>query len=270
MLVQIWNILSLGNTGVRVVWQRLLIVIHRQLMKYHVTNVKKCSKNVNDLQEHEKSCFQGHRYACHLCTHTNLQKSLLREHIKGKHEGDPFWCSFWPDETFIYKKSLNKHVISVHTPKEAKFKYNCPECDFASDNKTEYQTHINHHENVKHYKCNLCSQAFFSQSQLMGHLRDSCIANKPKPVVASSSYSDGSFECTVCGKMLRAENSYQEHFFGQHVDNQDREWFYCEICISRFLTIKGLDIHNCCPPDPISHKRSVLMMKQLKKWSVLY
>ena len=108
------------------------------------TNEISCNKcketfeNVDDLQEHEKSCFKGRRYTCHLCTHTNSQKSLLREHIKGKHEGDPF-C---PDEIFIYKKSLNKHVKLVHTPKEAKFKYNCPECDFASDDKTEYQTHL--------------------------------------------------------------------------------------------------------------------------------
>ena len=85
---------------------------------------KEMFKNVDDLQEHEKFCFKGRRHACHLCTHTNSQKSLLREHIKGIHQGNPFRCSLCPDETFIYKKSLNKHVKSVHTSKEAKFKYN--------------------------------------------------------------------------------------------------------------------------------------------------
>ena len=99
---------------------------------------KETFENVDDLQEHEKSCFKGCKYACHLCTHTNSQKSLLREHIKGKHQGNPFQGSLCPDKTFIYRKSLNKHVKSVHTSKEAKFKYNCPECDFVSDDKTEY------------------------------------------------------------------------------------------------------------------------------------
>ena len=221
---------------------------------------KKVFDSAESLETHEKSCFKGQRYACHVCPHTNSQKSLLREHIKGVHEGDPFRCEVCPEETFIYKKSLQKHIKSVHTPVDATFKYTCTQCEaFASDDKTEFETHVARHLNVKKFKCNLCSQAFFSQSQLTGHLRNSCsaspaIASTPSVAVSSSS---SSFECTVCGKILKAENSYREHFFAQHVENQERTWYYCEVCISRFLTPRGLQTHNCSPPE--AQKKGVLV-----------
>ena len=211
------------------------------------------------MQDHEKSCFKGRRFACPHCSHRNSQKSLLHEHIKGKHEGNPFKCDFCPDETFVYKKSLNKHIKAVHTPKqEATFKYTCPECEFVSDDRTEYQTHFDRHQNVRWYKCNSIDQAFYSQSQLTGHVRNSCVARMKVSSSASMPTAtvspDKGFECMVCSKVLKHENQYREYFFAQHVENQTRTWYYCEVCISQFLTTKGLQIHNCCAPDRVSHK----------------
>ena len=42
------------------------------------------------------------------------------------------------------------------------FKYNCTECDFVSDDKTEFQMHMDRHMNMKRYKCNVCASAFFT------------------------------------------------------------------------------------------------------------
>ena len=191
---------------------------------------------VDELVSHEKQCYKGRRYPCTWpgCKHTNSQKSLLRQHVKGVHENNPYRCSVCREETFVYKKSHDKHVKRYHTGNKTEFKYKCPECDFASDDKTEFTVHLDRHQNVKRFKCNLCAQAFFSQSQLTGHMKNSCVT-----------VGDDRFECSVCGKKAKTEDRYREHFYSQHVENQGRDWFYCEICISRFMTPRGLEIHTC-------------------------
>ena len=194
-------------------------------------------QTVDELVSHEKTCYKGHRYPCTWpgCVHINSQKSLLRQHVKGVHEKNPYRCSLCPDETFIYKKSHDKHVKQYHDT-ETDFKYKCPECNFVSDDKTEYTVHLDRHHNIKWFKCNVCGQAFFSQSQLMGHMKNSCVTA-----------GEDRFECSVCGKKTKSKDRYREHFYAQHVENQSREWFYCEVCISRFMTPRGLEIHKCVP-----------------------
>ena len=166
----------------------------------------------------------------------NSQKSLLREHVKGVHENNPFRCELCLNEVFIYKKSLQKHEKRYHGELgKVQFKYACERCEFFSDDKTEYQTHVDRHTNTKCFKCNVCSMTFFTQSQLTNHLRNSCSA-----MVGMDKY-----ECSVCGKRLKTEDRYREHFYGQHVLNQPQKMYYCEVCISRFFSEKGLKVHGC-------------------------
>ena len=153
-------------------------------------------QTVDELVSHEKTCYKGRRYPCTWpgCTHINSQKSLLHQHVKGVHEKNPYRCSLCPDKTFIYKKSHDKHVKRYHEA-ETDFKYKCPECDFVSDDKTEYTVHLDRHRNIKRFKCNVCGQAFFSQSQLMGHMKNSCVTA-----------GEDRFECSVCGKKMKSED----------------------------------------------------------------
>ena len=127
---------------------------------------KKVFQDVDKLELHEKKCFVGRQYPCKYpgCRHVNSQNSLLSEHIKGVHENNLFRCEVC-SETFIYWKSLRKHEKRAHAELDSKhmFKYNCTECDFVSDNKTEFQMHTDRHMNMKHYKCNVCASAFFTQ-----------------------------------------------------------------------------------------------------------
>ena len=201
----------------------------------------KCNKvfeEVDELELHEKKCFVGRRYPCKYpgCGHVNSQNSLLNEHVKGVHENNPFKCNVC-SETFIYWKSLKKHEKRSHVAKpdsKHMFKYNCTECDFVSDDKTEFQTHIDRHMQLKRYKCNVCAMAFFTQSQLTKHLKKSC-----------TTLIGYKYECSVCGKRLKSEDRYREHFYSQHVLNQPQKMYYCEICISRFFSERGLQIHGC-------------------------
>ena len=203
----------------------------------------KCHEVFDDadqLSVHEKKCFIGRRYPCPYagCSHVNSQNSLLEEHIKGIHENNPFRCKLCPQEVFIYKKSYNKHFKRYHQSgpqNRNKFKYVCEDCDFVSDDRTEYQTHVDRHRNMKRYKCNVCEHAYFSQSQLTNHFKNSCFS-----VVDTNKY-----ECSVCGKQLKSEDRYREHFYGQHVLNQAQKMYYCEVCICRFFSERGLQLHVC-------------------------
>ena len=218
-----------------------VVKIKKELPEGSDIYCSKCNEvfdTAQELEAHEKSCFKGKRYPCSHpgCDHVNSQKSLLREHVKGVHENNPFRCELCLDEVFIYKKSLQKHEKHYHgEPGKVQFKYACEQCEFFSDDKTEYQTHVDRHTNTKRFKCNVCSMTFFTQSQLTNHLKNSC----------SSTVGMDKYECSVCGKRLKTEDRYREHFYGQHVLNQPQKMYYCEVCISRFFSEKGLEVHGC-------------------------
>ena len=157
--------------------------------------------NADQLRVHEKNCFIGRHYPCPYasCSHVNSQNSLLDEHIKGVHKNNPFRCELCPQEVFIYKKSYSKHFKHYHQSgpeNRNKFKYLCENCDFVSDDRTEYQTRVDRHRNLKRYKCNVCESAYFTQSQLTNHLKNSC----------SSVVEDNKYECSLCGKQLKSED----------------------------------------------------------------
>ena len=189
-------------------------------------------KTTDGLAKHKKECFIGRHYPCSDsdCVKIFSQKSLMHQHYKVIHLEDPFLCSFCK-EPFVYKKTLEKHENNQHNTRTT-FKYNCKLCDKQTDDRTEFQVHMNRHNNVKPYKCNICESLFFSQSQLTSHLRTSC-----------NVLSNQKFECLVCGKKLSMQDRYRQHFKSQHVDTVSGTVFYCEVCILRFFMEKGFNVH---------------------------
>ena len=111
----------------------------------------KCNEvflNSDELVSHEKQCFKGRRYLCEFqggCECTFLQKSLMHQHLKVVHFDDLFKCKFCT-QTFVYKKSLDTHLNKLHDQKDKQdFKYRCSQCEKATDDLTEFQTHMNRH-----------------------------------------------------------------------------------------------------------------------------
>ena len=199
----------------------------------------KCNEvfdDVSELTAHEKTCYVGGRYKCPQpgCSHVNMQKSLLHQHIKAIHYCDPFLCTICA-ETFVYKKSLDKHLKRVHKVGPQSFKYVCPECGKGTDDKMEYGIHLDRNDNLKRYSCNICGQAFYAQSQLTIHLKNSCI---------SSTNTSSSFECSVCGQHYKTEDRYREHFRSDHINTENPKPYFCEDCISRFYTESGFQRHQ--------------------------
>ena len=214
--------------------------VKKQLPEGAVIFCSKCNETfdtADKLGAHEKRCFKERRYACEYdgeggypCTFS--QKSLMHQHLKAVHYNDPFLCNFCED-TFVYKKSLDTHLNVQHQlKKKTDFKYQCTECDKATDDYTDYQVHMNRHQNIKPYHCNLCNEkSFYSQSQLSEHLWRCRSSMEPK------------FECSVCGKKFIEEDRYREHFKSQHVDSVSGEIYYCEICIIHMFTANAFNKH---------------------------
>ena len=147
-----------------------------------------------------------------------MQKSLLHQHIKAIHFYDSFICEICV-ETFVYKKSLDKHLKRVHKVGPQSYKYVCPECGKGTDDRMEYGIHLDRHNILKRYKCNVCGQALFSQSQLTSHLKNSCI---------SSNNTSSSFECSVCGQHYKTEDRYRKHFRSEYINTENLKPFYTE------------------------------------------
>ena len=197
----------------------------------------KCNEvfsNPDEQVSHKKQCFKGRRYPCEFqggCECTFLQKSLMHQHLKAVHFDDPFKCEFCT-QTFVYKKSLDAHLNKLQDQKDKQdFKYRCSQCEKVTDDLTEFQTHMNRHQNIKPYRCNICNEkSFYSQSQLTEHLRK-CRQTEVK------------YECAVCGKKFAQEDRYCEHFKVQHVDTVQGEIYYCEICIIHMFTEKAFQKH---------------------------
>ena len=199
----------------------------------------KCNEvfdDVSELTAHEKNCYVGRCYNCPEpgCSHVNAQKSLLYQHIKAVHYCDPFLCTICA-ETCVYKKSLDKHLKRVHKVGPQRFKYVCPECGKGTDDRMEYGIHLDRHDNLKRYSCNVCGQAFYAQSQLTTHLKNSCV---------SSTNTSSSFECSVCGQHYKTEDRYREHFRSDHINTENPKPYFCEDCISRFYTESGFQRHQ--------------------------
>ena len=200
---------------------------------------RKCNEvfnYVSELTAHEKTCYVGRHYKCPQpgCSHVNMQKSLLHQHIKAVHYCNPFLCTICA-ETFVYKKSLDKHLKRVHKVGPQSFKYVYPECGKGTDDRTEYGIHLDRHDNLKRYSCNVCSQAFYAQSQLTTHLKNSCV---------SSTNTSSSFECSVCGQHYKTEDRYREHFRSDHINTENPKPYFCEDCISRYYTESGFQRHQ--------------------------
>ena len=166
----------------------------------------KCNEvfaDVDELTRHKKKYYVKYSYDClePSCQRTYSQKSVMNQHYQLIHLGEPFVCRF--DDCvkiFDSKKSRNRHEKFVHKIKKAgvTFKYNCKECEYKTDDNTEYTSHSDHHNNFKCFKCGNCKDGIFSQSHLTNHLKNKC----KTPVTGSGSGKDAAKneeECSKCG-----------------------------------------------------------------------
>ena len=198
---------------------------------------------VDKLTKHEKGCYVKYSYECmdKKCTQTFSQKSLMNQHYWSMHMGKPFECSYC-EKTFMSKKSRDRHEKSGHLSKDpnVSFKYNCDKCEYKTDDKTEYTSHVDHHQEFKRYKCGYCDEGFYSQSHLTNHITN----NRCKKMPRASNVQQKKEECSRCGKTFKSRAAHHTHFFDKHVKEPDGSMKpHCEPCLVVFSTAKGLKTH---------------------------
>ena len=208
----------------------------------------KCNEvfsEVSELTKHERTCYVKYWYSCieKTCTRTFSQKSLTQQHYQAKHLGQPFVCKYNCSKTFESKKSRDCHEKAVHevNNKGVSFKYNCKDCDYKTDDKTEYTSHCDHHVNFKRFKCGNCDEGFYTQSHLTNHVRK-CKTETAE--VPHNPYNIGNEECSKCGQKFKSRSVHKKHFMDKHVKLQNGDLqAHCEVCLYVYASEKGYNTH---------------------------
>ena len=81
------------------------------------------------------------------CTKTFSQKSMMNQHYRSADLGKPFQCEYY-SKSFALKKSRDHYekVTHLNTKKGVTFKYECKKCNYKTDDKTEFTSHMDHHQ----------------------------------------------------------------------------------------------------------------------------
>ena len=131
---------------------------------------------------------------CDECGFVSKTENSLKEHKYTMHasKSELFKCIECP-KTFPHRYLLKKHA-RVHSEPEFK----CDQC--ASVFKTQYNlvAHSKSHLSIKHnIVCNICPQAFTSQSNLRRHVK--------------AKHSNKLFECSFCKRTFNRLDNLERH-----------------------------------------------------------
>ena len=125
-----------------------------------------CGKNVKNLTYHIKVMHSEEQTK--ICPHCSIELKSdlkLKSHIKWMHEKIPcIHCG-----KLISVAGMHRHIISLHTTDERKFK--CDICPKGFITNQRLNEHKNIHTGEKPFKCKFCSKCFASRGTQAMHQR---------------------------------------------------------------------------------------------------
>ncbi|KAH3727517.1 zinc finger protein 271-like [Dreissena polymorpha] len=216
---------------------------------------KFCGKAFNrnaHLVRHRKIHLEGEKeFKCHQCGFAFYEKSDLQRHIRS-HEGNrPYKCDFCP-QTFVWKRYLYKHLISLHKEEGKVF---CQKCCIAFDSNEELAQHeASHDKKALTHSCSVCGEEFHFKYRLDEHMYqhtgekahacDQCTErfvsrkelDRHKTVHAQALH----FSCNTCEKTFTALNELQDHL-KLHIGSHNK--YSCAICSQTFRWKSQLTNH---------------------------
>ncbi|KAL3863987.1 hypothetical protein ACJMK2_005704 [Sinanodonta woodiana] len=154
--------------------------------------------------------------------------------------------------TFIQQRWLKDHK------RNGKCRFECPYCGkvFLSRRWDDYQTHLNHHNQERIHKCELCPKSYISKRSLKEHLLEHVgEKNHVCDLCGQRFLSAGrlwmhskrwhpdentSFACEICGKSFKMSASLRDHMV---VHTEDRP-YECEICLKKFKRRSEIRAHS--------------------------
>ena len=188
---------------------------------------------------------------------TNVKKENFPEEFKtqlGNCEKiiKPYQCSQC-DKSFVYKKSVKHHTISVHDKIKP---VQCDLCQKTFRDKFNVKCHIETvHKKIKSFHCQQCDKSFSQKKNLKGHIEAVHEKIIFKCLQCNNSYTDKrylqghikrvhekikSFQCHICKKAFGYGISMKRHI--QQVHNKIKS-FQCHICKKAFGYDSSLKRH---------------------------
>ena len=103
----------------------------------------------------------------------------------------------------------------------------CPKCDWSTKSNEDYARHLNQHNGVRPFTCEVCGSSFTSKTYLKVH---STVHTGEKP-----------HECKQCDKAYRTKTMLNKHVMQKHGDERP---FACELCPKAFKFSEKLRYHH--------------------------
>jgi len=260
--------------------------VNRQRRSHHVRKIHsdvaiKCGrtncahfvKNRADLEQHEKEAHkitvgQKKFVECIYCGKTCPKRTFFG-HLKALHPGEVFRCKY--NKCFSHFKSeidLEKHHKEKHVGK-----YNCANCDYATNFRANIRDHFLQHHSLRDIKCPDCPTMFGSQAVLKCHISDThkkdkcphCLemvtkldwhlvsppcnkCSRPFPcrklLVKHRLRCKRVFECLECGRKFSMESKFKYHVTAKHKFGQKWRGYECKFCGDLFSDLKSVRSHQ--------------------------
>lgn len=140
-------------------------------------------------------------YECDICSKRFNSRNKIRQHLTTHMNEDrrKFLCVACGNQ-FCSKFGLTQHIRAIHD-KEQRFQ--CTKCNRRFAHKHNLKTHMNRHDGIRPYACNVCTKAFYDSSTLNVHTK--------------SVHSDtNAYVCNICSKGFNRNGNLKIHMVKTH------------------------------------------------------
>nr|XP_048707894.1 zinc finger protein 462 isoform X8 [Caretta caretta] len=160
---------------------------------YHCSQCDRVLMSMQGLRSHERSHLalamftREDKYSCQYCSFVSAFRHNLDRHMQTHHgHHKPFRCKLCPFKS-SYNSRLKTHILKAHAEervvpievcrsKLSKYLqgvvFRCDKCTFTCSSDESLQQHIEKHNELKPYKCQLCYYETKHTEELDTHLRD--------------------------------------------------------------------------------------------------
>ncbi|XP_061749349.1 zinc finger protein ZFMSA12A-like isoform X2 [Nerophis ophidion] len=236
--------------------------IYRSQVLRHLRTSKSCGHTLtrsaaahqdNIPAAHEETrleaCRPTGKHPCFQCKDEFLSKAELLLHQRS-HRARPIFPCGQCDKEFLHLSSLTNHK-QTHQENGG---ISCSQCGKVFGSAKERDAHSLQHR-LPDLTCNLCSQVFSSQSQLLRHLQthtvegaepcfpcrfcDQTFSGVTLLRIHQRSHRTRSFQCDQCDKTYGSLTGLQSHRTSHMTDSR----FLCPQCGKCFKTRDGLEGH---------------------------
>ncbi|KAJ6644218.1 Zinc finger protein, partial [Pseudolycoriella hygida] len=181
---------------------RLLLKKHKKMHLELDKGVE--SIQVQHLQEPNIPASVSNRlneFVCDTCNKTFNSKNKIKQHLVTHiNEGRRKFLCVKCGNQFCSKFGLTQHIRAIHD-KEQRFQ--CTKCSRKFAHKHNLKTHMNRHNGIRPYACNVCTKTFYDSSTLNVHTK-------------SVHSQTNEFACSICSKTFNRNGNLKIHMVKTH------------------------------------------------------